>query len=122
MSGEEIRSYRDLLVWRQAMTLAKDCYLLTRQFPIEERYGMLEQMRRAATSIPANIAEGSGRGTRKEYLQFLRISLGSLRELETFLILCIEVELTTSEHGQPLLMQTESVSKLLLRLIRSLKP
>src|SRR5688572_10826237 len=101
MKGDEVRSFRDLLVWQQAMTLAKDCYFLTKGFPKEELYGMTSQMRRAAASVPANIAEGSGRGSRKDYQQFLRIALGSLRELETYLLLCTTVELTRTEQTYP---------------------
>ena len=122
MEQNETRSFRDLLVWKQAMQLAKDCYLLTQGFPKSELYGMTGQMRRAAVSIPANIAEGSGRGSRKDFQQFLRIALGSLRELETYLILCPEIEMKTPEQVQPLLTQLESVSRLLRALIQSLDP
>jgi four helix bundle protein len=118
----ETKSFRDLLVWKQAMQLAKDCYLLTQEFPKAELYGMTGQMRRAAVSIPANIAEGSGRGSRKDYQQFLRIAQGSLRELETYLLLCPAIEMATSEQVQPLLEQQESIGKLLRALIQSLEP
>lgn len=113
-------SFRDLLVWKQAMTLAKDCYFLTKQFPKEELYGLTSQMCRAAVSVPANIAEGSGRGSRKDYQQFLRIAQGSLREVETYLLLCTDIELTSEAQIRPLLVQVESVGKLLSRLIQSL--
>ncbi len=104
------------------MQLAKDCYLLTKDFPKTELYGMTSQMRRAAVSISANIAEGSGRGTRKDYQQFLRIAQGSMRELETYLLLCPEIDLTTPEQVQPLLTQLESAGRLLRALIQSLEP
>jgi len=71
------RSFRGLLVWRQAMSLAKSCYLLSRSLPREEQYGLTSQIRRAAISIPANIAEGNGRSTRGAYVSFLRIAQGS---------------------------------------------
>ena len=99
------------------MALAKDCYLLTRTFPKEEMYGMTSQIRRAASSIPANIAEGSARGTAKDFASFLRIAQGSLRELETHLLLSAEVELTTGQNMEPLLTQINSISYLLVRLI-----
>ena len=102
--------------------MASECYLLTQGFPRVEIYGMASQMRRAAVSIPANIAEGSGRGTRRDYQQFLRIAQGSLRELETYLLLCPEVGLATREQTEPLLLQLSSVGKLLSALIRSLQP
>jgi len=74
MPQSGIQSYRDLKVWQQAMDLAEACYHLTRRFPREEIYGLTSQIHRAAASIPANIAEGNGRDTRREYIQFLRIA------------------------------------------------
>jgi four helix bundle protein len=88
-----VSSYQDLVVWQKGMDLAVLCYRLTRPFPAEERYGMTSQIRRAATSIPANIAEGWGRGTTAEYIHFLRIAQGSIKELETLLLLCQRVDL-----------------------------
>lgn len=117
----EVRSYRDLTVWQESMNLAENCYKLTRSFPKEEIYGMVSQVRRSAVSIPANIAEGYGREYRQEYIQFLRIAQGSLKELETHLILSQRVELTTSDQIDSILKQSESVGKLLRALIRSLQ-
>jgi four helix bundle protein len=114
------RSFKGLLVWQQAMDLAKACYFLTKAFPREELYGLTSQIRRAAASIPANIAEGSGRTTKRDFVNFLRIAQGSLRELETYLLLSIEVELATPERIRPLLQRVESIAKLLNRLIQSL--
>jgi four helix bundle protein len=121
---EEIkgRGFRELLVWRQAMDLARDCYILTKNLPREELYGLTSQIRRAAVSVPANIAEGNGRGTRKDYVSFLRIAQGSLRELETHLILIVEVRLAQQDLVAPLLAQVGSVARLLNRLIQSLLP
>jgi four helix bundle protein len=87
-----IRSYRDLRVWQQAMDLAEACYRATRQFPREELYGMTSQIRRAAVSVAANIAEGHGRDSTGEFVQFLRVAQGSLKELETHLLLSHRVE------------------------------
>jgi four helix bundle protein len=78
-----VRTYRDLLVWRKALDLADLCYHLTERFPREELFGLTAQIRRCATSVPANIAEGRGRRRTKEFLQFLRISHESLKEFET---------------------------------------
>lgn len=86
-----VDSYRDLLVWQRNMALAEGCYHLTRDFPREEVYGMTSQVRRSAVSIPANIAEGYGRESRGEYVQFLRVAQGSLKELETHLLLAQRV-------------------------------
>jgi four helix bundle protein len=103
------------------MDLARDCYFLTKGFPKEELYGLSSQIRRAAVSIPANIAEGTGRTTRRDFANFLRIGQGSLRELETHLLLTVEVELVSPETVQPLLQQVGSVARLLNRLIQSME-
>jgi len=78
-----IHSHKDLTVWKRSMELVLAVYVLTENFPRTEIYGLTSQMRRCAVSIPSNIAEGRSRGTRRDYLQFLRISLGSAAELET---------------------------------------
>ncbi|WP_310481326.1 four helix bundle protein [Chamaesiphon sp. VAR_48_metabat_403] len=116
----EIQSYRDLRVWQKGMDVAESCYLITREFPKEEIYGMTSQIRRAAASIPANIAEGYGREYRAEYVRFLRIAQGSLKELETHLLLSVRVKLATSQIANPILSECESLGKMLASLIRSL--
>lgn len=117
----QIQSYRELKVWQEGMNLAEQCYCTTRSFPKDELYGMTSQIRRAAASIPANIAEGYGRHTRPQYLQFLYISQGSLRELETHLLLSQRVELGSSDEIGNLLNQCGTVGRLLSALIKSLK-
>lgn len=84
---KRIESFKDLVVWQKSMELAREVYKLTAQFPKEEVYGLISQMRRCAVSIPSNIAEGSRRGTKKDYAQFLRIAIGSTSELETQVLL-----------------------------------
>ncbi|MCG6138927.1 MAG: four helix bundle protein [Nostoc sp. LLA-1] len=116
-----IQSYQDLKVWQEAMNLAEDCYKVTKQFPKEETYGMISQIRRASVSIPANIAEGYGRKTRGEYIQFLYIAQGSLKELETHLLISRRVELAVAEVINPVINKCELVGKILLGLIRSLE-
>lgn len=81
------------------MALAEVCYHVTKTFPKEEVYGMVSQIRRAAVSVPANIAEGYGREYRNEYVRFLRIAQGSLKELETHLMLAVRVELITTKNS-----------------------
>ena len=115
------QSYRGLRVWNEAMTLAEGCYLLTRAFPKDELYGMTSQIRRAAASIPANIAEAYGRESRGEYIQFLRVAQGSLKELETHLLLSQRVRLGPEKNFGPVLDQCETVGKMLRALIRSLQ-
>ncbi len=117
----EIRSYRDLDVWKLGMRLGKDCYLLTRHFPREEMFGMTSQIRRAAASIPANIAEGYGRDNRGDYAHFLRIAQGSLKELETHLLLAADVELTNPAAINPVLSLCDQIGRMLRSLIRSLQ-
>ena len=104
------------------MDLAADCYRATRSFPKDELYGLTSQIRRAASSVPANIAEGYGRKTRGEYIQFLYIAQGSLKELETHWLLAERVQLVEVSTVAPVLASCEAVGKLLAALLRSLQP
>lgn len=104
-----------------AVDLAEDCYRVTSQFPREVVYGMTSQMRRASVSIAANIAEGYGRDQIGSFIQFLLIAQGSARELETHLIVAQRVNLMTNDVMAPIFSRTESVSKMLRALIRSLE-
>ncbi|KXF78645.1 four helix bundle protein [Paramesorhizobium deserti] len=115
-----INSYRDILAWQQAMELATTIYKSTESWPREEIYGLTGQVRRAAVSIPANIAEGYGRETRKTYQQFLRIAQGSLKEVETHLLLAERLGFSPKEAIDPIMVRSESVGKLLRLLIRKL--
>jgi four helix bundle protein len=117
----DIRSYRDLRVWREAMDLAVACYRLTADFPKSETFGMTSQIRRGSASIAANIAEGYGRQSSGSYVHFLRVAQGSLKELETFLLLSERVGLTSSADIEPLLGYCETVGKMLQSLIRSIE-
>src|SRR4051794_10458612 len=85
---KNIAHHQDLVVWKRAMQLAEDVYKLSATLPTEERFGLKMQMRRAVASIPANISEGAGRGTRTEFARYVVIARGSLSELETHLLLC----------------------------------
>jgi four helix bundle protein len=116
-----IASYRDLRVWQDAMVLAVACFRLTREFPREEMFGMSSQIRRSASSIAANIAEGYGRDQSRPFVQFLRVAQGSLKELETHLLLVERVELASEAQVAPLLSNCEAVGKMLRSLIRSLQ-
>lgn len=115
-----IRSYQDLDVWRKAMTLVTEVYALTQTFPREEMYGLTSQIRRAVISVPANIAEGWGRKSKKEYIQFLRIARGSLLELETLLIIAINLNYIPQAKTQPTLDRLAEVSRMLSGLMSSL--
>lgn len=111
-----VRSYRDLMVWQKGMALAATVYRLTRRFPKYEEYRISSQMVRAATSVPANIAEGHGRGTRKDYTRFVSTAKGSLAELETFLLLACELELAPRGELETVLSQAEEVGRMLTTL------
>jgi len=117
----EVHSYRDLIVWQRAMDVAAATYALTRQYPKDELFGLTSQSRRAAASIAANIAEGYGRASKQAYVNFLRIAQGSLKELETHLILAERVEITKAGTIQPLLEQTEEIGRMLKGLIGKLQ-
>jgi four helix bundle protein len=117
----EINSYRDLLVWQRAMDIAAACYEVTRDFPKSETYGMASQIRRASVSIPANIAEGYGRDSTGNFVTFLKVSQGSLKELETHLLLCARVELSDEETVRPLLQQCDELGRMLRAFIRSIQ-
>jgi four helix bundle protein len=117
-----IRSYRDLRVWQESMTLVETTYALTRALPASEKFGLVSQMNRAAVSVPANIAEGHGSRHRGVYLNHLSISRGSLTELETYLILTVRLGLLRQNLVEKAQGECESVGKLLGALIRALRP
>ena len=119
--GTVVKSYKDLLVWKAAIELAVECYAATKAFPTREIYGMSSQIRRSAASIGANIAEGYGREHRGSFIQFLRIAQGSLKELETHVILCGRVELMVEDDVTRLLRQSDDLGKMLHAMIRSLQ-
>ncbi len=114
-----IKSYKDLLVWQKSILLVKEVYQLTELFPADEKFGIISQIRRAVVSIPSNIAEGWGRMSRKNYIQFLRTARGSLFELETQIIISKELKYYTGyENIESLIVE---VSKMLNSLIRKLE-
>jgi len=119
--GPQLNSYQDLEVWRLAVTLAEECYRLVAGFPKEETFGLTSQIRRAAVSIPANIAEGYGRDQTGSFIQFLRIAQGSGRELETHLILAARLELASQDQLAVPKSNCDRVCKMLRALIRSLE-
>jgi four helix bundle protein len=118
---ETVHSYRDLRVWKEAMDLAVECYRLTKTFPKEETFGLTSQIRRAASSVPANIAEGYGRESAGHYVNFLRNAQGSLKELETHMLLSIRVGLMRESDGELFSAKSEAIGKMLRALIRSIQ-
>src|SRR5580658_5141886 len=99
------------------MTLAESCYLLTKGFPRDEMFGMTSQIRRAASSIPANIAEGHGRESTRSFVQYLRIAQGSLKEVETHLLLAARVKLVSQERIETILDGCQQIGRMLRALI-----
>ncbi|HEU0166431.1 MAG TPA: four helix bundle protein [Chloroflexota bacterium] len=117
MADQTIRSYRDLIVWQKAMDLAEAVYKLSAAFPRSEQFGLTAQIRRAATSVPANIAEGYARSGARDYAHFLTISRGSLLEVETFVLLAVRLGYLHEDSVQSALNLSEEVSKM-LRVLR----
>ncbi len=113
----ETRTYRDLVAWQRAMDFAAGVYALTLAFPRDEQYGLSSQLRRAAVSVPSNIAEGQGRGEGREFAHHLRIAQGSIQEAETQLFLCKRLN-----YGPPSQIDnTLSIASEVARLIRRLE-
>jgi four helix bundle protein len=121
MTAPVFQSFKDLVVWQKSMDLAEASYRLATEFPKDEMYGMTAQIRRAAVSIAANIAEGHGRESTGSFVQFLRMAQGSLKELETHLLLAGRVHIIRTEKIAPLLADCETIGKMLRSLIRSLQ-
>ena len=118
----EIKSYKDLLIWKKGITIVKLIYQLVKTFPQEEMYALSSQLKRASLSIPSNIAEGYGRNTDKSFSHFLDITRGSLFEIETQLIIAKELGFITNlELFQELLNQIEEESKMINAFSKTLK-
>ena len=111
-----IKTFRDLIVWQRAMQLAAEAYRLAKLMPRSEEHRLVNQLLRAAASIPANIAEGHARGTRKDYAHFVSIARGSLAETETFLLLAVKVDLLATGDVETALGLAKEVSKILTAL------
>ena len=111
-------THEDLDIWKLSMNLVVDIYTLTKRFPSDEKFGLISQLRRAAVSVPSNIAEGAARKSDKENLQFLYIALGSIAEIETQLLISNRLDFCDSEK---ILKQTKVVKAKLLNFIKYLK-
>jgi four helix bundle protein len=116
-----VRQFRDLQVWRKAMSLAREIYRLTKTFPKEEMFGLTSQMRRAAVSIPSNIAEGQGQLTDKGFILFLSRARGSLYELETQAELAEGLALISKPDLDQLLSDCGEVGRMLHGLLNSMR-
>lgn len=117
---ETINSHKDLIVWQKSMDLTSTIYTLTRLFPKDELFGITSQIRRAAVSIPSNIAEGRQRGGKREYARFLRIALGSVSEVETQILIAERLGLATKEQFAGALALALEITKMLKVMIKNL--
>ena len=114
------QNYKDLVVWQKGITLAKEIYRLTAKFPGEEKFGLVSQMRRAAVSIPSNIAEGQARHTTGEFIQFISHAEGSTAELETQVILSIELGFAEAKMTKSVFLLLDDIRRMLNGLRRKL--
>lgn len=115
-----MHNYKELKVWQKGRTLVKDIYLASQNFPSEEKFGLRSQLRRCAVSIPSNIAEGSGRGTNKDFAHFLNIALSSAYELETEIILSYDLSFISEEIHNELTEKAQEIQKMVIGFQRSL--
>ena len=114
-------THKDLIVWQQSMNIAVDVYSITRDFPKSEEFGLVSQMRRAVVSIPSNIAEGYGRGSRKELQHFLEISVGSASELETQVLISKRIGYMDTDVADDFCEKLNQIIKMLSSLIQRCK-
>jgi len=120
MEKRKVNGFRDLIVWQKAMLFAEHVYRVQRRFPAEERYALCDQLRRAVVSIPSNIAEGRGRGTAKDFVNFLRMAKGSVNEVLTQLDLAVRFGYLASM--ETLETEAEEILKMLNVMISKLTP
>lgn len=116
-----MKTYREIICWQKAIRLVKSIYKVTQNFPQSEQFGLISQLRRAAVSIPSNIAEGFGRGSNKDFRRFLEISRGSLFELQTQLYISKELEFISIVKFDEIYEQNKEAERILIGFINSLK-
>lgn len=119
-SSKKMRDYKKYIVWQKSHELVLDIYKTSRDFPKDELFGLISQMKRSSSSIPTNIAEGCGRYSDKDFCRFLYIAFGSANELEYQIILSIDLQFIQIENGKKLLFQVEEIKKMLNGLITKL--
>ena len=115
-----MKNYKELHIWQKGIEIVKQVYLLTKQFPDTEKFGITSQITRAAVSIPANIAEGSSRNSDKDYARFLQLSLGSAFEVQTYLVIAKELNLAKLENINAIEVLLEEEIKMIHRFINTL--
>ncbi len=115
-----MKNYKELTIWKKGIELVKVAYTISKQFPTDEKYGMIGQLTRATVSIPANIAEGSSRNSDKDYARFIQIALGSAFEVQTYLIIAKELHWSTNSNIEAVESLLEEEIKMLHSFIRKL--
>ncbi|MFZ1292529.1 MAG: four helix bundle protein, partial [Melioribacteraceae bacterium] len=115
----DVKNHKDLKVWQDSIDFVKNIYEITSKFPKDEIYGLTSQIRRSAVSVPSNLAEGAARQTKKEFIQFIYISLGSLAELETQIIIAKEINYVTNIEFDVIVTKLTEIRKMLLGLNKS---
>jgi four helix bundle protein len=120
LESVKVKHYKDLIIWQKGMDLARRVYQLTTNFPPDERFGLVGQMRRAAVSVPSNIAEGQARHTTKEFLLFLSHAGGSLAELETQLLLSVDLGYCSQSRIVPMADEVSEIQRMLAAIRRKL--
>ena len=115
-----VRNYRDLVVWQKAMEFVEAVYLLSRDFPADERFALTNQLRRAAVSVPSNIAEGEGRFSKPDFNRFLSMALGSLREAETQIVIAVRLKYSHIDAAAHAIKLADEVGRLIRGLAKSL--
>ena len=116
-----VKNYQDLIGWQKAMDLVEVVYHLTKRFPSEELYGLTSQVRRAAVSVPSNIAEGQGRNSTNEFARFLSIAHGSLREVETQILIAVRLKYLQESDANQAIQLCGETGRILNGLMNSLK-
>lgn len=116
-----LRTFKDLKVWQKSYELCRRVYAITTGFPQEERFGLVAQLRRASVAVPSNIAEGYSRDTTKDYLRFLWMALGSLAEMETQLMLSLDLGLCQGNEAPQVIEDVHEAQRMLKALVKSLK-
>ena len=113
-----MNNFKELIVWQKSRTLVKATYVLSEQIPNAEKFGLISQIRRSVVSIPSNIAEGASRSSKKEFAYFLEIAYGSCFELETQLLLCVDVNFIKQEDSLELITNIQEIQRMIYKLIK----
>ena len=119
--ADNLQSHKDLEVWKNSISFVTTVYEISSDFPSEEKFGLTSQLRRAALSIPLNIAEGAARRYSKEFLQFIRIAMGSASEVETLFIIAANLKFISNDQKEQLINEINSISRMLMALDKSIK-